>query len=128
IETPLFVNGQFVPPAGSPLDAFPKVPPVSSLPQSRQTRWHVDPLLHTPTFFFQALQLERQLPRHTTLTTGAYYLHITHVILARHILINHCPEQSRPRIRTGSGLLATWVRSINTNRLPRSIRSRFSSS
>src|SRR5262249_39039473 len=85
IETPLFVNGQFVPPTSSPLDAFPNVPPVSLLPASRETIWQVDPLLHTPTFFFQALQAERQLPRHTTLTAGAYYLHITHVIRARDI-------------------------------------------
>jgi len=84
-ETPLFVNGQFVPPVSSPLDAFPNVPTVSSLPQSQTTRWQVDPLLHTPTFMFQALQLERQLPRHTTLTAGAYYLHIAHVIRARDI-------------------------------------------
>jgi len=84
-ETPLFINGQFVPPVASALDAFPNVPPVNLLPQSRQIIWQVDPLLHTPTFFFQALQVERQLPRHTTLTTGAYYLHITHVIRARDI-------------------------------------------
>ncbi|HEX3083626.1 MAG TPA: TonB-dependent receptor [Pyrinomonadaceae bacterium] len=84
-ETPLFVNGQFVPPAGSPLDAFPNVPPVNSLPQSQTTRWQVDPLLHTPTFLFQAMQIERQLPRRTTLTAGAYYLHIAHVIRARDI-------------------------------------------
>jgi len=82
-ETPLFVNGQFVPPVSSPLDAFPNVPPVNTLPQSQTTRWQVDPLLHTPTFLFQALQIERQLPRRTTLTAGAYYLHITHVIRAR---------------------------------------------
>ena len=82
-ETPLFINGQFVPPVPSALDAFPNVPLVSILPQSRQIIWQVDPHLHTPTFFFQALQLERQLPRHTTLTTGAYYLHIAHVIRAR---------------------------------------------
>jgi hypothetical protein len=84
-ETPLFVNGQIVPPTASPLDAFPNVPPLSSLPKSEQIVWQVDPQLHTPTFFFQALQLERQLPRHTTLTTGAYYLHIAHVIRARDI-------------------------------------------
>jgi len=84
-ETPLFVNGQFVPPVSSPLDAFPNVPPVSSLPLSQTTKWQVDPLLHTPTFLFQALQIERQLPRHTTMTAGAYYLHITHVIRARDI-------------------------------------------
>jgi hypothetical protein len=84
-ETPLFINGQVVPPVPSALDAFPNVPPVSLLPQSRQIIWQVDPQLHTPTFFFQALQLERQLPRHTTLTTGAYYLHIAHVIRARDI-------------------------------------------
>jgi hypothetical protein len=84
-ETPLFVNGQFVPPTISALDAFPGVPPTSLLPPSHETRWQVDPLLHTPTFFFQALQLERQLPRHTTLTAGGYYLHITHVIRARDI-------------------------------------------
>ncbi|HEY0348971.1 MAG TPA: carboxypeptidase-like regulatory domain-containing protein [Pyrinomonadaceae bacterium] len=84
-ETPLFVSGQLVPPVNSPLDAFPNVPALSSLSQSRQIIWQVDPLLHTPTFFFQALQLERQLPRHTTLTTGAYFLHITHVIRGRDI-------------------------------------------
>jgi hypothetical protein len=84
-ETPLFVNGQFVPPVSSPLDAFPNVPPVSSLPQSQTIKWQVDPLLHTPTFIFEALQIERQLPRRTTLTAGAYYLHITHAIRARDI-------------------------------------------
>ena len=84
-ETPLFVNGQFVPPVGSPLDAFPSVPPASALSPSHQIKWQVDPLLHIPTFFFEALQIERQLPRHTTLTAGAYYLHITHVIRARDI-------------------------------------------
>lgn len=84
-ETPLFVNGQFVPPVNSPLDAFPNVPAVSSLPQSQTIKWQVDPLLHTPTFIFEALQLERQLPRRTTLTAGAYYLHITHAIRARDI-------------------------------------------
>lgn len=84
-ETPLFVNGQFVSPVSSPLDAFPNVPPTNTLPQSQTTRWQVDPLLHTPTFLFQAMQIERQLPRRTTLTAGAYYLHITHVIRARDI-------------------------------------------
>ncbi len=84
-ETPLFVNGQFVPPVSSPLDAFPNVPPVNSLPQSQTIRWQVDPLLHTPTFIFEAVQVERQLPKRTTLTAGAYYLHITHVIRARDI-------------------------------------------
>jgi hypothetical protein len=84
-ETPLFVNGQFVPPVNSPLDAFPNVPPVNTLPQSQTIRWQVDPLLHTPTFIFEALQIERQLPRRTTLTAGAYYLHITHAIRARDI-------------------------------------------
>jgi hypothetical protein len=84
-ETPLFVNGQFVPPVSSPLDAFPNVPPVSSLPQSQAIKWQVDPLLHTPTFIFEAAQIERQLPRRTTLTAGAYYLHITHAIRARDI-------------------------------------------
>jgi hypothetical protein len=84
-ETPLFVNGQFVPPVGSPLDAFPNVPPTSSLPPSQAIKWQVDPLLHTPTFIFEALQMERQLPRRTTLTAGAYYLHITHAIRARDI-------------------------------------------
>jgi hypothetical protein len=84
-ETPLFVDGQFVPPVSSPLDAFPNVPPVNTLPASQTIRWQVDPLLHTPTFFFQALQMERQLPRRTTLTAGAYYLHITHAIRARDI-------------------------------------------
>jgi Carboxypeptidase regulatory-like domain len=84
-ETPLFVNGQFIPPAASPLDAFPNLPPVSALTPAQQIVWRVDPLLHTPTFFFQALQLERQLPRHTTLTAGGYWLHITHVIRARDI-------------------------------------------
>src|SRR5436190_7141011 len=84
-ETPLFVNGQFVPPVSSPLDAFPNVPPVSSLPPSQTIRWQVDPLLHTPTFIFEAMQIERQLPRRTTLTAGAYYLHITHAIRARDI-------------------------------------------
>ena len=84
-EAPLFVNGQFIQPALSPLDAFPSVPSVSALTPSRQIVWRVDPLLHTPTFFFQALQLERQLPKRTTVTTGAYWLHIAHVIRARDI-------------------------------------------
>jgi hypothetical protein len=82
-EAPLFVNGQFIQPASSPLDAFPNVPSLSTLTPSRQIVWRVDPSLHTPTFFFEALQLEQQLPRHTTLTTGAYWLHIAHVIRAR---------------------------------------------
>jgi len=84
-ETPLFLNGVFVPPVNSPLDAFPNVPAVSTLPQSQTIKWQVDPLLHTPTFLFQAMQVERQLPHRTTLTAGAYYLHITHVIRARDI-------------------------------------------
>ncbi|PYS36493.1 MAG: hypothetical protein DMF75_00825 [Acidobacteria bacterium] len=84
-ETPLFVNGQLIQPAASPLDAFPSLPSISALTQSRQITWRVDPSLHTPTFFFESLQLERQLPKHTTLTTGAYWLHIAHVIRARDI-------------------------------------------
>jgi len=84
-ETPLFVNGQLIQPTASPLDTFPALPSLSALTASRQSVWRVDPSLHTPTFFFQALQLERQLPKHTTLTTGGYWLHIAHVIRARDI-------------------------------------------
>src|SRR6185503_2405265 len=38
-ETPLFINGQFVPPVPSPLDAFPNLPPITGLSVARQVTW-----------------------------------------------------------------------------------------
>src|SRR5262249_22323936 len=38
---------------------------------------------HTPTSFWESLQIARQLPRHTTLIVAGYFLHIAHVIRAR---------------------------------------------
>jgi hypothetical protein len=132
-ETPLFVNGQFVPPTLSALDVFPNVPPASLLPASRETKWQVDPLLHTPTFFFQALQLERQLPRHTTLTAGGYYLHITHVIRARDInqplpatITAANPDGLRPFGNVGEIYQYEATASFNQEQIFVNLNSRFS--
>ncbi|HYX31206.1 MAG TPA: carboxypeptidase-like regulatory domain-containing protein [Pyrinomonadaceae bacterium] len=131
-ETPLYVNGVFVAPMGSPLDAFPNVPALSSLNQSRQIRWQVDPQLHTPTFFFQALQLERQLPRHTTLTTGAYFLHIAHAIRARDInqplpgtITATNPQGVRPFGNVGEIYQYESTGSFNQEQIFVSVNSRF---
>lgn len=134
-ETPLFVNGQFVPPVSSPLDAFPNVPPVNSLPQSQAIKWQVDPLLHTPTFIFEAMQIERQLPRRTTLTAGAYYLHITHAIRARDInqalpesITATNPNGIRPFGNVGEIYQYESTGSFNQEQIFISVNSRFSKS
>lgn len=134
-ETPLYVNGQLVPPASSPLDAFPNVPALNSLSQWRQITWRVDPLLHTPTFFFQALQLERQLPRHTTLTAGTYFLHITHVIRGRDVnqplpgtITAANPQGLRPFGNIGDIYEYEANASFNQEQIFVSVNSRFSKS
>ena len=131
-ETPLFVGGQFVPPVPSPLDAFPNVPPANSLPSSRQIVWQVDPQLHTPTFFFQAVQIERQLPRHTTLTAGGYFLHIAHVIRARDInqplpgtITKDNPEGVRPFGAVGQIYQYEATASYNQEQIFVNLNSRF---
>jgi hypothetical protein len=134
-ETPLFVNGQLIPPTASPLDAFPIIPAIGALTPSRQIVWRVDPLLHTPTFFFQALQLEQQLPRHTTLTIGGYWLHIAHVIRARDInqplpgtITSTDPDGVRPFGSVGEIYQYESTGSFNQEQLFVNVNSRLSKS
>ena len=85
-ETPLFVNGVFVPPAPTVLDNFPALPPVSALSASgRVTTWRVSPDLQAPPLYLAGLQIEHQLPHKTTMYLGVFSVHIQHVVRARDI-------------------------------------------
>jgi len=61
------------------------VPPVTSVPQTQQTIWQVDPNLQNPTVWLIGSQIERQLPRNTTMSVGFYNIRIFHVIRTRDI-------------------------------------------
>jgi Carboxypeptidase regulatory-like domain/TonB dependent receptor len=85
-EIPLFTpSGQVVPPASSPLDAFPNIPPVAGLTAFHQITWRVASDLRTPTFYGGGVQVERQLPKNFTMFAGIFILQIQHVIRARDI-------------------------------------------
>ena len=79
-------SGQFVPPAASPLDAFPNIPPLAGLStSSRQITWRVAPDVRTPTVYGGGIQVERQLPYKFTMFAGVFVVRIQHVIRARDI-------------------------------------------
>jgi len=85
-ETPLFVNGLFVPPVPTVLDNFPALPPISAPSASgRVTTWRVSPDLQAPILYLAGLQIEHQLPYKTTMYLGVFSIHIQHVIRARDI-------------------------------------------
>ncbi|MBA3515272.1 MAG: carboxypeptidase regulatory-like domain-containing protein [Pyrinomonadaceae bacterium] len=84
-ETPLFVNGQFVPPTLGPLDAFPNLPPLMGLTASRQVTWRIADNLQAPVVYLGGLQVERQLPHRFTMFAGLFVNQIQHVIRARDI-------------------------------------------
>ncbi|MBA2526117.1 MAG: TonB-dependent receptor [Pyrinomonadaceae bacterium] len=84
-ETPLFVNGQFVPPTLGPLDAFPNLPPLTGLTASRQVTWRVADNLQAPIVYLGGLQVERQLPHRFTMFAGQFVNQIQHVVRARDI-------------------------------------------
>ena len=84
-ETPLFINGQFVPPVASPLDAFPNLPPITSLSVARQVTWRVADNLQAPVVYLGGLQVERQLPHRFTMFAGLFINQVQHVIRARDI-------------------------------------------
>lgn len=85
-ETPLFVNGVFVPPPPTVLDNFPSLPPIGALSASgRITTWRVSPDLRAPVLYLAGTQIEHQLPYRTTMYLGVFSIHIQHVIRARDI-------------------------------------------
>ncbi len=84
-EAPLFVNGQFVPPTASPLDAFPNLPSLTGLNAARQVTWRVADNLQAPTVYLGGIQVERQLPQRFTMFAGLFINQIQHVIRARDI-------------------------------------------
>src|SRR6185503_5642612 len=84
-ETPLFINGQFVPPVPSPLDAFPNLPPITGLSVARQVTWRVADNLQSPVVYLGGLQVERQLPHRFTMFAGLFVNQVQHVIRARDI-------------------------------------------
>ncbi|MBA3257295.1 MAG: TonB-dependent receptor, partial [Pyrinomonadaceae bacterium] len=84
-ETPLFVNGQFVPPTLSPLDFFPNVPPLIGLNTARQITWRIPDNLQAPIVYLGGLQVERQLPHRFTMFAGLFVNQIQHVVRARDI-------------------------------------------
>jgi Carboxypeptidase regulatory-like domain len=68
------------------LDAFPAVPPTSSLTALRQlVTWRVAEDLQTPMVYTFGLQVERQLPYRFTMFAGGFSMNIRHVIRARDI-------------------------------------------
>lgn len=86
-EIPLYnAQGQFVPPAPSPLDTFPNVPPAAALSAlGRQITWRVADDLQAPVVYLGGTQVERQLPKRFTLFAGLFMIRIQHVIRARDI-------------------------------------------
>jgi len=88
-DVPLYdANGNFVEPnpAGSPLDAFPNRPDVSSLVSLNQLiRWQVADNLQVPVVYMGGTQVERQLPYKFTMFAGLFMMRIQHVIRARDI-------------------------------------------
>src|SRR5687768_17784091 len=81
-------NGNFVEPnpAGSPLDAFPNRPDVSSLVSLNQLiRWQVADNLQVPVVYMGGTQVERQLPYKFTMFAGLFMMRIQHVIRARDV-------------------------------------------
>ncbi len=85
-ERALYVDGVFVPPAPTPLDAYPNVPTTAGLTlDARQITWRVADDLQAPTIYLGGVQVERQLPRNFTMFVGFYTSHIRHVIRARDI-------------------------------------------
>ena len=88
-ERPLYesVNGVlvFVPPAVTPLDSFPALPPTASLTAARQIQWRVADDLQAPVVYLAGVQVERQLPGRFTATVGFYSVNIQHVIRARDV-------------------------------------------
>lgn len=89
-EAPLYVTGTnsppvLVPPAATPLDAFPGVPQLTGATTGRQITYRVAPDLRTPTVYGGGLQVERQLPYRFTMFAGVFVLQIQHVIRSRDI-------------------------------------------
>src|SRR5882672_2310230 len=76
---------EFVPPAPTPLDSFPSLPPTSSLTASQQITWRVANDLQAPVVYLGGTQVERQLPKRFTLFAGLFLIRIQHVIRARDI-------------------------------------------
>ena len=88
-DVPLYdANGNFVEPNpnGSPLDAFPNRPDVSSLVALNQlVTWRVAENLQAPVVYMGGTQVERQLPYKFTMFAGLFMMRIQHVIRARDI-------------------------------------------
>lgn len=84
-ETPLFVDGQFVTPTFSPLDAFPNLPPLAGLTSASQITWRVADNLQAPVVYLGGIQVERQLPYRFTMFAGLFVNQLQHVIRARDI-------------------------------------------
>jgi hypothetical protein len=88
-EVPLYnANGQFVEPNpnGSPLDAFPNRPDLSSLTGiNQQITWRVSDDLQAPVVYMGGTQVERQLPYKFTMFAGLFMMRIQHVVRARDI-------------------------------------------
>jgi hypothetical protein len=87
-EVPLYsANGQFLEPNpnGSPIDAFPNLPPLGSLNIVTQIRWRVADDLQAPVIYIGGSQVERQLPYLFTMFAGLFMMRIQHVIRARDI-------------------------------------------
>ena len=88
-EVPLYdANGNFVEPNpnGSPLDAFPNRPAISSLVALNQrVQWRVADNLQVPVVYMGGTQVERQLPYKFTMFVGFFMMRIQHVIRARDI-------------------------------------------
>jgi hypothetical protein len=88
-EVPLYnAAGQFVEPNpnGSPLDAFPDRPALSSLTGlNQQITWRVADDLQAPVVYMGGTQVERQLPYKFTMFAGLFMMRIQHVIRARDI-------------------------------------------
>lgn len=92
-EQPLFVQVpgsspavfQYVQPTTlSPLDTFPNVP-TSGLTSVGRIQWRVADDLQAPVVYTAGLQMERQLPKNTTMFVGFFDFRIQHVIRARDI-------------------------------------------
>ncbi|HKO43896.1 MAG TPA: carboxypeptidase regulatory-like domain-containing protein [Pyrinomonadaceae bacterium] len=88
-EVPLYdANGNFVEPNpnGSPLDAFPNRPALSSLvAQNQAITYRVADDLQAPVVYMGGTQVERQLPYKFTMFMGLFMMRIQHVIRARDI-------------------------------------------
>jgi hypothetical protein len=61
------------------------LPPLAGVSASQQTVWRIQHDAHAPTFYAFGGQVERQFPRHITLTVGALAVQGLHLIRSRDI-------------------------------------------